>query len=127
IERGYAHQPANLGQRNGAPAAHFHDGREGQGHPHRPNRPDDAGPYTKPQKMPLELPGDKAIGGTDEVQDLDDLAVGGHGAAGGGYDDWSRRSPHQHEDGEPAEGEGAGDGTDLLLPATMVVQRYALE
>ena len=90
-------------------------------------RPDDAGPDAQAQEMPLELAGDEAVGGADEVQHLDDLAVGGHGALGGGMMMAVVAAPTSSEDGEAAEGEGAGDGADLLLPAAMVVQRYALE
>ena len=90
-------------------------------------RADDAGPDAQAQEMPLELAGDEAVGGADEMQHLDDLAVGGHGALGGGDDDGGGGGADQQQDGEAAEREGAGDGADLLLPAAMIVERDALE
>ena len=62
-----------------------------------------------------------------KCSDLDDLAVGGHGALGGGDDDGGGRGPDQQQDGEAAERERAGDGADLLLPAAVIVERDALE
>ena len=84
------------------------------------------GPDAQPQEMPLELAGDEAVGGADEVQHLDDLAVGRHGALGGGDDDGGGGGADQQQDGEAAERERARDGADLLLPAAVVVERNAL-
>ena len=81
----------------------------------------------KPQEMPFELARDEAVGGADEVQDLDDLAVRGHRALGGGDDDGGRGHADQHQDGEAAERKRARDGRDLRLPAAVIVERYALE
>ena len=83
--------------------------------------------HAEPQEVPLELAGDEAVGGADEVQHLDDIAVGGHGALGGGDDDGGGGGADQQQDGEAAQREGARDGADLLLPAAVIVERHALE
>ncbi len=83
--------------------------------------------HAKPQEVALELAGDEAVRGADEVQHLDDLAVGRHGALGGRDDDGGGGGADQQQDGEAAEREGARDGADLLLPAAVVVERHALE
>ena len=111
---------------DGAAAEHLHDRRHAEEYDHGPHGPDDAGANAQPQEVALELAGDEAVGGADEMQHLDDLAVGGQRAAGGGDDDGGGCGADQQQDGEAAERERARDGADLLLPAAVIVERCAL-
>ena len=124
---GDADQAADLGDGHAAAPEQLHHRRHRQEYEHRPDRADDAGAHAQPQEVALELAGDEAVGGADEVQHLDDLAVGRHGALGGRDDDGGGGGADQQQDGEAAEREGAGDGADLLLPAAVIVERDALE
>ena len=89
------------------------------------NAPDEAGADAEPQEVLLELAGNEAVGGADEVQHLDDLAIGGHGAARRRDDDRGGGGGDQQQDRQSAEREGARHRADLALPAAMVVERGA--
>ena len=80
-----------------------------------------------PKKMPLELAADEAFIGADEMQHLDDLAVGGHGAPRRRDDDGDGGGGDQRQHGQAAERGRARQGADLGLPAAVIVERDALE
>ena len=61
------------------------------------------------------------------MQDLDDLAVRGHGAARRRNDDGGGRRSDERQHGETAKRRGAGQRPDLGLPAAVIVERDALE
>ena len=71
--------------------------------------------------MPQEAVGDVAVAGADEVQDLDDRAIGRHRAAGRERDRNDGRDDHQREDADAGEHGGAGHRPHPLDPGAVIV------
>ncbi len=59
------------------------------------------------------------------MQHINDLAIGGHGAAGGEDDGQHRRRPDQHQHHQAGEDDGARHGVELLAPGGMGVEAGA--
>ena len=72
--------------------------------------------------MALELPGDEAVLGADEMQHLDDRAVGRHGAAGRERHRQHGGGEHQREHGEAGRHRVPRHGAHAVDPAAMIVE-----
>ena len=72
--------------------------------------------------MALELLGDEGVGCADEMQDLDDLAIARHRAAGGEPDRRAHRHDHQHEKSGRKNDDRVGHRAEARRPDPMIVE-----
>ena len=75
--------------------------------------------------MSLELARDECLLRSDEMEDLDDVAIARHGAARGKDDGQHRGSEHDAEHDQSDDDRRAGHGDQSVDPFAMIVEACA--